>query len=103
MTRSWGGTFPSSCARICWERENYPQVERVLRQAAEFASEHEAWQLGVKHACFMQDGKYREAIRYYEPVVRRRMGGEGCGPGTLLDVTAVVLAILCVAYVMTSQ
>ena len=30
------------------------QVERILRQAAEFTSEHDTWKLGVAHAFFMQ-------------------------------------------------
>ena len=45
----------------------------------------------------MQEGKYREAIRYYEPVVKEVKGGR------LLDVHAIVLANLCVSYIMTSQ
>ena len=30
-------------ARIYWERENYPQVEKIFRQSAEFCSEHDVW------------------------------------------------------------
>ena len=44
----------------------------------------------------MQDNKFREAIRYYEPFVRSQMDD-------LLDITAIVLANLCVSYIMTSQ
>ena len=44
----------------------------------------------------MQDNKYRDAIRYYEPFVRRQMDD-------LLQITAIVLANLCVSYIMTSQ
>ncbi len=84
-------------ARIYWERENYAQVEKIFRQAAEFASEHDTWKLNAAHVSFMQDGgKYREAIRYYEPLVKKHWD-------SLLDVTAIVLANLCVAYIMTSQ
>merc|ERR1719446_1515976 len=83
-------------ARIYWDRENYPQVERLFRQSAEFCSEHETWKLNVAHVFFMQDNKYRDAIRYYEPFVRRQMDD-------LLQITAIVLANLCVSYIMTSQ
>jgi tetratricopeptide repeat protein 30 len=83
-------------ARIYWERENYAQVEKIFRQAAEFASEHDCWKLNFAHVFFMQEGKYREAIRYYEPIVKKNID-------SLLDVTAIVLANLCVAYIMTSQ
>lgn len=82
-------------ARIYWERENYPQVERIFRQSAEFCSEHEVWKLNVAHVFFMQT-KFKEAIRYYEPAVKRHQD-------SILDVTAIVLANLCVAYIMTSQ
>jgi tetratricopeptide repeat protein 30 len=100
-------------ARLYWDYENYIAVERVLRQASEFAAEHDAWRLGMAHATFMQAGalgsapnaleKYRESIRYYEPVVKRHLpgGNADVGGNTILDVTAIVLANLCVAYIMT--
>jgi len=51
-----------------------PQVERIFRQSAEFASEHDTWKLNVAHTFFMQEAKYREAIRC--------VGGHGaCGGG----------------------
>jgi hypothetical protein len=40
------------------------QVERIFRQSAEFASEHDTWKLNVAHTFFMQEAKYREAIRF---------------------------------------
>jgi tetratricopeptide repeat protein 30 len=111
--------------KLYWDHDNYATVERLLRMSAEFAGEHDAWRLGLAHAVFMQGGgaggdevakeKYREAIRHYEPVVRQHMeggggggdgdggggGGAGGGGGGLLDVTAIVLANLCVSYIMT--
>merc|ERR1712032_204100 len=44
----------------------------------------------------MQDNKYKEAIRYYEPIVKKHVDN-------ILGVTAIVLANLCVSYIMTSQ
>jgi tetratricopeptide repeat protein 30 len=83
-------------ARIYWERENYPMVERLFRQSAEFCSEHEIWKLNVAHVFFMQEGRYKEAIRYYDPIVKKHSEN-------LLGVAAIVLANLCVSYIMTSQ
>merc|ERR1711871_1646170 len=83
-------------ARIYWDRENYPQVEKIFRQSAEFCSEHEVWVLNVAHVFFLQETKFREAIRYYEPTVKKQAA-------SILDVPAIVLANLCVAYIMTSQ
>ena len=85
-----------SMAKIYWERENYPMVEKIFRQSAEFCSEHEVWKLNVAHVFFMQGSKFKDAIRYYEPVVRK-------GMESILDIPAIVLANLCVSYIMTSQ
>jgi tetratricopeptide repeat protein 30 len=41
-------------ARIYWDRENYPVVEKLFLQSAEFCSEHEVWKLNVAHVFFMQ-------------------------------------------------
>jgi tetratricopeptide repeat protein 30 len=87
-------------AKIYWDLEHYQQVERIFRNSAEYCSEHDVWKLNVAHTFFMQslsqDNKYKEAIRYYEPIVKRHSDN-------ILNVTAIVLANLCVAYIMTSQ
>lgn len=82
-------------ANIYWDIENYPAVEKLFRQSAEFCSEHETWKLNVAHVFFMQETKFREAIRYYEPVVE-------ANSENILNCSAIVLANLCVAYIMTS-
>jgi tetratricopeptide repeat protein 30 len=81
-------------AKIYWDMEHYSMVEKIFRQSAEFCSEDESWKLNVAHIFFMQE-KFKECIRYYEPFVRKHNDN-------LLGVTAIVLANLCVAYVMTS-
>jgi tetratricopeptide repeat protein 30 len=83
-------------ARIYWERENYPMVEKLFFQSAEFCSEHDVWKLNVAHVFFMQETKFKDAIRYYEPIVKKNQDN-------LLDITAIILANLCVSYIMTSQ
>jgi len=85
-----------SQAKIYWDRDNYPMVERIFRQSAEFCSEHEIWKLNVAHVFFMQETKFKEAVRYYDPFVKKHAEN-------ILDVTAIVLANLCVACIMTSQ
>lgn len=84
-----------SMASIYWDMEHYSQVERIFRQSAEFCSEHEVWKLNVAHTYFMQDNHYKEAIRFYEPIVKKNVD-------RLLDAPAIVLANLCVSYIMTS-
>jgi len=85
-----------SQAKIYWDRGHYPMVERIFRQSAEFCSEHEIWKLNVAHVFFMQETKFKEAVRYYDPFVKKHSEN-------ILDVTAIVLANLCVACIMTSQ
>ncbi|GMI37607.1 hypothetical protein TrRE_jg4450 [Triparma retinervis] len=82
-------------ARVYWDRENYPMVESLFRQSAEFCVENDTWRLNVAHVFFMQETKYKDAIRYYDPIVKKAEN--------ILDVPAAVLANLCVAYIMTSQ
>lgn len=91
-------------ARIYWERGHFAMVEGLFRQSAEFCSEHDAWKLNVAHVFFAQESKWKEAIRYYDPIVRKQSGAEQQGAEPqLLNVPAAVLANLCVAYIMTSQ
>jgi tetratricopeptide repeat protein 30 len=43
-----------------------------------------------------QESKFKDAIKHYEPIVKRLQD-------SLLDITAVVLANLCVSHIMSSQ
>lgn len=42
-------------ARIYWDRENYPVVEKMFRQAAEFCSDHDTWKLNAAHVFFVEE------------------------------------------------
>ena len=44
----------------------------------------------------LQESKWKEAIRYYDPIVKKNTDH-------ILNVPAIVLANLCVSYIMTSQ
>ena len=49
-----------------------------------------------EHLAYAADGRFKEAISFYEPLVQGHLDN-------LLEVTAIVLANLCVCYIMTSQ
>nr|CAG4650016.1 EOG090X0302 [Sida crystallina] len=83
-------------AKIYWDRENYVQVEKLFRQSAELCGDADVWRLNVAHTLFMQDNKFREATSFYEPLVKQNYDN-------ILNVSAVVLANLCVCYLVTSQ
>ncbi|VEL23161.1 unnamed protein product [Protopolystoma xenopodis] len=52
--------------------------------------------MNVAHVLFMQENKYKEASGFYEPIVKQHFGN-------ILGVSAIILANLCVTYIMTSQ
>uniref|UniRef100_A0A3P8S5C7 Tetratricopeptide repeat protein 30 n=1 Tax=Amphiprion percula TaxID=161767 RepID=A0A3P8S5C7_AMPPE len=84
-----------SQAKIYWNRENFQMVEKIFRKSVEVCNEDDTWRLNVAHVLFMQN-KYKEAIGFYEPIVKKHYDN-------ILNVSAVVLANLCVSYIMTSQ
>ncbi|XP_063306735.1 intraflagellar transport protein 70A [Pelobates fuscus] len=83
-------------AKIYWNMENYQMVEKIFRKSVEFCNEHDVWKLNVAHVLFMQESKYKEAIGFYEPIVKKHYDN-------ILNVSAIVLANLCVSYIMTNQ
>ncbi|XP_031174540.1 tetratricopeptide repeat protein 30A isoform X2 [Sander lucioperca] len=82
-------------AKIYWNRENFQMVEKIFRKSVEVCNEDDTWKLNVAHVLFMQN-KYKEAIGFYEPIVKKHYDN-------ILNVSAVVLANLCVSYILTSQ
>ena len=52
--------------------------------------------MNMGHSLFMQEGKYEEAIEYYEEIVRRHKDN-------LNEVDIFVLANLCLCYILTKQ
>ena len=83
-------------AKIYWDRGNYPEVERIFRSSAEFCSESDPWKLNVAHNFFLQENKFKDALSYYSPFVERYREN-------ILDVSAIILANLCVSYIMISK
>lgn len=87
-------------AKIHWEKKDYEAVERVLRQSGDFCSDGKACATNLAHAYFMQ-GKHREASICYEPLVQGAIAGGG--EGAILDIPPVVLANLCVSFILSDQ
>lgn len=59
-------------AKIYWDLENYTQVEKIFKKSVEFCNEHDVWKLNVAHTLFMQDNKFKDATRFYEPIVKKK-------------------------------
>ncbi|CAB3408425.1 unnamed protein product [Caenorhabditis bovis] len=83
-------------AKVYWDRRNYTAVERLFRGSVDYCREHDTWKLNVAHTIFMQEQKYKEAAGFYEPIVNKNYDN-------ILDVSAIILANLCVCYIMTNQ
>jgi tetratricopeptide repeat protein 30 len=89
-------------AKLIWHKGNYEMLERMFRSKVDILGDHEVWRLNMAHILFMQGGsKYKEAISLYEPIVENSKDkGKNA---SLLNVTPIVLANLCVSYIMTNQ
>ena len=77
-------------AKIYWDAKNYQQVEKILRQGADYCADHEAYKVNmahVLHAALSNDEKYVDAIQHYEPIVRENEDEGGMG---VLNVTAII-------------
>lgn len=61
-----------SQAKIYWDTEKYHMVEKIFRKSVEFCNENDIWKLNVAHVLFMQESKYKEAISFYEPLVKKQ-------------------------------
>ncbi|XP_022693559.1 tetratricopeptide repeat protein 30A2-like isoform X3 [Varroa jacobsoni] len=82
-------------AKIYWDLENYVQVEKLFKKSLEFCGDQQSWKTNAAHVLFMQGDRFKEASTFYESLLKNS--------SNVLDVPAVVLANLCVCYIMTSR
>lgn len=59
-------------AKIFWDMGNYIQVEKIFKKSIDFCRENEIWNLNVAHTVFMQENKFKDAVGFYEPIVKRK-------------------------------
>jgi len=86
-------------AKIYWDKSDFDTVEQLFRKTVEFMSDQDSWRINVAHTMFVQGQKFSEAANFYDPIVNKYLqSGQ-----SMLDVEAVVLANLCVCYIMTSR
>jgi tetratricopeptide repeat protein 30 len=65
-------------AKIYWDMDNYVMVERIFRKSVEFCNENDIWKLNVAHVLFMQESKFKEAISFYDPIVKKNYENVSC-------------------------
>ncbi|XP_028657098.1 tetratricopeptide repeat protein 30A-like [Erpetoichthys calabaricus] len=83
-------------AKIYWNMENYQAMENIFSKSYNFCQDNDVWKLNVAHVLFMQKNKYKDAINFYEPIVKKHYD-------KILSISAVILANLFVSYIMTNQ
>lgn len=59
-------------AKIYWDLENYTQVEKIFKKSVEFCNDNDVWKLNVAHTLFMQENKFKDSTRFYEPIVKKK-------------------------------
>ena len=86
-------------ANIHWKKDQYSKIQMLFEKSREFCDNHDVWKLNYAHTLFMQQtpSAFTESIRIYENIVKK------FGETSILNVQAMVLANLCVSYIMTSQ
>ena len=83
---------------IYWQREEYSMIEQLFRKSADLCVDVDAWRLNIGHTFFIQQGsKFKDAIKYYETFVKEKSSE------SILNIAPIVLANLCVSYIMTNQ
>lgn len=82
-------------ARIFWDLGKYELVELLLMKYSDFCYDNRTWKLNMAHTYFLQPDKVMQSIQLYEPLVLEEQN--------LLDIEAILVANLCVAYVITDQ
>ncbi|KAK2727001.1 intraflagellar transport protein 70B-like [Artemia franciscana] len=80
--------------RLLWDNENYEGVEKLLRASADLCGDTDTWRLNLAHTLYMEN-KYNDAAMLYDEFVRKA--------DRALSMNAVVLANLCVCYILTGK
>lgn len=82
-------------AKVYWELRDYARAEQILREYTDFFADEDSWKINIGHALFMQE-HFPEAIQFYEPIVEASLSA-------ILSLPAILVANLCVSYVLTNQ
>lgn len=81
---------------IHWKKEEFKDVEKLLMNAREFCAVHDTWKLNLGHTFFILEENYVEAIQQYETIYNKNLS-------SLLELPAIVIANLCVSYIMITR
>ncbi len=86
----------TSQAKIYWDMKDYAKVEALFQEATQISDSFQLFNVNLAHAVYMQEGKHQKAIVYYEKIVSENLEN-------LLKCETIVLANLCVCYILTKE
>eukprot|EP00986_Skeletonema_menzelii_P002032 scaffold556_cov144-Skeletonema_menzelii.AAC.1 len=86
-------------AKTLWDQGGYAKTEAFLQQHSEILGDSDVFCENMAHSLFLQQGdKFEESIPYYEMLINSHTEASN-----LLELPAMALANLCVAYILTNQ
>ena len=85
----------TSQAKIYWDLKDYKSVEQLFKESSDICDNCSLFNVNLAHSIYMQEGKQCEAIAYYEQLISEH--------ANLLECETIVLANLCVCYILTKQ
>lgn len=86
-------------AKALWDKGEYAKTEAFLQHHSELLGENDVFCENMAHSLFLQQGdKFEESIPYYEMLINSHADASN-----LLELPAMALANLCVAYILTNQ
>lgn len=85
---------------ILWKNNQYETLERILLKVEPILGDTNYWPIWFAHTLFMQDTRYEECCYLYEKLLDSTAPAPVSG---LLAVDPIVVANLCVAYLLTGQ
>ena len=86
----------TSQAKIYWDLKDYKSVEALFQDSLQLCESFQLFTVNLAHSIYMQEGKHQQAIMHYEKIVCENAEN-------LLKCETIVLANLCVCYILTKQ
>ena len=83
-------------AKIYWDNKDYSNVELMFKESSDICGDNKIFKVNLAHSIYMQDSNHAEAIKYYEAIVEKNKED-------LLKCETIVLANLCVSYILSKQ
>lgn len=86
-------------ARILWDQRDFKSVELTLEASYDICCDSQVFRTNLAHSIYMQgSSRYLDAIVHYESILADFVSGED-----LLRAETIVLANLCVCYIVVKQ